>query len=89
MDYLKVNWIKFVFYNFLMSSRIIRKRKCFIVPYYKSKIKITKNSKLYINANFHIGQNNVLTKRNKTVIELKNSATMKVNGYVSLIRGDY
>lgn len=87
MNYLKINWIKFVVYNFFFKKSIIRKKKCFIIPYFKSSIKISKDSKLYVNANFHIGQNNMLTKRNKTIIELKNSAAMNVNGYVSMNRG--
>ena len=85
--FLKINWFKFFLFNLFFKKRIIRKKKCFLIPYFKASIRISKNSRLYLNGNAHIGQNNILSKRNKTIIELKNNATFKINGRVNIGMG--
>lgn len=87
MNYLKINWLKFILYNYFYKCRIIRKNKCFLVPYFKTSIKLIGNSKLYVNGNIHIGQYSQLSKRNRTIIRLENNASMKTNGHISILRG--
>ena len=86
MNIFKVNWFRFLKYNFF-TKRITREKKKFVVPYWGSKIIADKGSTLILNGNLHLGLDNIQSKRRNTIIELKTNSKFICGGYLNVCKG--
>ena len=83
----KINWLKFLHLNFF--SKRVKRKKGFFFPYFGAKVKISKNAKLFVNANVHFGLQSDVSFRKKTFLILKDSGFLVFNGHFSIQQGTY
>lgn len=83
---LKINIILYIKLNY-MSSNIIRENGAKIVPYWGTKVMMTKTARIYITDNLYLNAHKFRNSRAECLITLRNHACWKITGCTELYYG--